>query len=107
MPYTITPDMLSATTDLEIAFGTTRLLPKIEDIPDEFKASNTYTKLVESLFFTGKPTDGNVAFIPPFDDASAIHLARTVNAHLRSFEPKHEHKIAGVAYMISKVTQLS
>lgn len=88
----------ASVTDIECAFGTTKYLPKIEDIPEEFfKRNNLYVRLFNDIFFKGvsdlqfKPAEG-------FDNA-AVH--RLIVAHSRSFEPKHEHKESGVAYMMS------
>ncbi len=30
-------------------------------------------------------------------------VVRTVRAHLASFEPQHQHKIAGVAFLLSQM----
>ncbi len=99
--YTLTPADLSSTTDAECAFGTTRLLPAWEEIPDEFKRGNQYTRLASAIFFGSDLPGGECFFLEHFEDAGK-DLDRTVRAHLRSFAPKHEHKIAGVGYLISK-----
>ena len=98
-PYTITKDDLESITDAEVAFSTTRLLPEWDQIPDEFKTSqgNKYTKLASDIFFGNELTgeiDLNEGIEPEL-------LSRAVRAHLSSFQPKHEHKISGVAYMVS------
>jgi hypothetical protein len=74
-----------------------RLLPDMEDIPAEFKhRSNPWSQLVSRWFFRGLtgrfvPRDG-------IDGTAALRHVKTV---LGSFEPKHEHKEAGVAYLLS------
>ena len=89
-------------TDVEIAFGTTKLLPPFDAVPDEFKRGNDYTKLLDSLYAGQAVPDGEIVFREGFDDADAPALMhRVVMAHLRSFEPKHEHKIAGLGYLLS------
>jgi len=100
--YTLTLADLSSTTDVECVFGTTRLLPPWDEIPDAFKRGNQYTRLASAIFFESDLPDGECFFVENFEDASK-DLDRTVRAHLRSFAPKHEHKIAGVGYLISKV----
>lgn len=40
-------------------------------------------------------------FLPGFEE-SATALNQAVRANLTSYGPKHEHKIAGVGYLISK-----
>lgn len=87
--------------DLELVFGGNmkKLLPPIDDIPKEFHEGNTkWNKVVNDWFFNGlkkckwTPKEG-------IDTQEAIkHIA----AIMGSFEPKHEHKIAGCAYLLSE-----
>lgn len=100
--YVLTPADLASITDPEKAFGTMRLLPVWTAIPEEFKRGNLYTKLAESIFYGTALPDGEIEFLPGFE-LSAGDLNTCVRVHLQSFGPKHEHKIAGVGYMISKV----
>lgn len=104
MSYTLNASDLASITDIEVAFGTTRLLPKLEDIPEEFSKGNLYTELAEAIFY-GHPLP--CCEIEMKEGVDPCLLKRTVRAHLCSFEPKHEHKIAGVGYMISRVATLS
>ncbi len=74
------------------------LLPPWDEIPDEFKRSrNTWVEFqAEWMFFgLGKPEfrlrDG-------IDGDLAVRHLSTIQ---RSFEPKHEHKEAAVAYLAS------
>lgn len=109
MPYTMTRADLGSITDPEMAFSTERLLPTWEDIPEEFKkdSGNLYVKLVSALFYGGELPNCGMEFLPDFDDEKApADLNKCVRAHLQSFAPKHEHKIAGVAYMVSCVCTL-
>ncbi|MDH0342020.1 hypothetical protein [Chromobacterium haemolyticum] len=105
MPYTLTPADLASITGPEMAFSTERLLPAWDDIPDEFKKGNDYTALVEALFYGTNLPDCGMEFLPGFEE-SAADLNKCVRAHLQSFGPKHEHKIAGVGYMVSLVCVL-
>ena len=100
--FNLKRESLNAITDVEIAFGTTKLLPPYDAVPDEFKRGNDYR-----LFADQPPPDGEIVFREGFDvaDAPAL-LNRVVRAHLRSFEPKHEHKIAGLGYLISRVCEV-
>lgn len=109
MPYTLSRADLGSITDPEVAFSTERLLPRWEDIPEEFKKDrgNLYIKLVSALFYGSKLPDCGMEFLPEFEDEQApADLNKCVSAHLQSFAPKHEHKIAGVAYMVSCVCVL-
>lgn len=86
-------------TDDDISFGRIKgLLPAYTDIPDEFKRQrNKWVQLVDQWFFAGLdgyrliPKDG-------IDKREALRHAGTV---MRSWELKHEHKTAGVAYLLS------
>ena len=78
------------------------LLPPVEDIPKEFFAENKWTRLAD-LCFAGSPPPGVLVtpkahFESPHDYAPVV---RQLKACLGSFDPKHEHKIAGVAYLMS------
>lgn len=99
--YALTLEDLTSITDPEHAFGTTRLLPPWEEIPDEFKRGNQYTRLATAIFFGNDLPDGECTFLDGFEGGGPA-LNRAVRAHLRSFAPNHEHKIAGVGYLISK-----
>ena len=41
--FSLNAQALMGITDLELAFGTTKLLPDYEQVPDEFKNGNVYT----------------------------------------------------------------
>ena len=103
---TITPTRVDAEpiTDLELAFGTTRLLPPPEAIPEAFWRGNAYTQLAEALFYGAPLAPLLIEFKPGFD---ADQMRRIVRSHLASFEPKHEHKIAGVGYLMSLMAVLT
>lgn len=98
--YTIMPADLDAITDVEVAFGTTKLLPKMEQIPADFKERGDdliYFQIVNSLFCGTPLPKGNVVFNEGFEQGKVVRAAR---AHIASWEPKHEHKTIGVAYML-------
>lgn len=100
-PWSLTQADLDVTTDLEYAFATTRCLPPKEIIPKEFWdgfGANVYVRLADTLFTGDAPPAGDIEFNEGF---TGNNLMKFLIAHLRSFEPQHEHKIAGLAYMIS------
>lgn len=86
--------------DLDAAFppdvsGT--LLPDFKSLPDEFMKwhTNPWCDTVEQLFFNGGD-------MPPLKDGISKAMAvRHLSTVLRSFEPQHEHKIAGAGYLLS------
>jgi hypothetical protein len=88
-------------TDIDVAFPASALdwMPPMEEIPDEFKdRSNEWCKIASSWFFFGLPK--NVKFYPRegVDPAKAV---RAIQATLGSYAPRHQHKEAAVAYMLS------
>jgi hypothetical protein len=79
------------------------LLPKRHQIPEEFdwtKADKSeWVEIVERWFFKGLPEGTKVIPKEGIDTTKAVaHLSYV----MRSFEPKHEHKIEGVAYLMSQ-----
>lgn len=86
--------------DVMLAFPaivTGKLLPPVEDIPKEFINGNRWTELV-NRHFAGLPVTASLSCKDGVDYTAAL---RQVSACMASFEPKHEHKIAGVAYLMS------
>ncbi|ASN68815.1 hypothetical protein 7AX3_73 [uncultured Caudovirales phage] len=89
-------------TQLDIAFGgkAMKILPAYSSIPSEFKKdSNKWSQLVSKWFFGGL----NKSEWPKAKDGINWNLAMlNIQACLSCFEPKHEHKIAGAAYLASQ-----
>jgi len=87
--------------DLTAAFPANvigRLMPTWEEIPDEFKQfKNPWVQLAERWFYQGLTGD-EFRVKEGIDYAMAV---RHLGVVLRSFQPKQEHKIAAVAYLMS------
>jgi hypothetical protein len=86
---------------IDLCFGgdMKKLLPAWKDIPDEFKDGNSkWNKVVSDWFFRGLK---NVKWTPKPGINSSKAVAH-INAIMSSFEPKHEHKEAGCAYLLSE-----
>ena len=84
-------------TDVDMTFGNIeKLMPPMRDIPDDLP--QWATKLCDDWFYCGlkslelTPKDG-------IDKQTAMRHIRTI---LGSFAPKHEHKTAAVAYLLSQ-----
>ena len=98
------PDLTGA----DVAFGGIKHMPKYEDVPANFKKSyDPHCKAVASWFFSGAKgapngltIDGVTFTAKPGVDANKA--LRAIKAVLGSFEPKHEHKEAACAYMLSE-----
>lgn len=93
----------SAVTAPELAFGgdMQKLLPPLADIPVEFKDRGNGTKwnaIQRKWFFEGLPA--GTRFVPKegVDEQAAL---RHLGAIQRSWAPKHEHKEAGVSWLMS------
>jgi len=85
--------------DAELVFGTTKLLPKRSEVPEEFDfmGSSKWNKLFTDIFFVGlEDLD-----VTPKEGVDADAALLCIKAHMSSWEPKHEEKEAGVAYMMS------
>ena len=87
---------------LATAFGGNmqQLLPAWGEIPDEFKRHNgtPWNKVQMTWFFKGLPEETEYDVKEGIDLTKAL---RHLGAIQRSWEPKHEHKEAGVAYLMS------
>lgn len=87
--------------DIEMAFGgeVNKLLPPYEAIPEQFKRfqGTKWNRLFSAWFFRGLES---YCLLPKegIDESAALRHIRAVMA---SWEPKHEHKEAGVAYLFS------
>lgn len=86
-------------TGVDVAFGGSvqKLMPSYEAIPDEFKRGNNYWCQWQSKWFY----EGLDGVPKPKDGVDGKKAMRHLAAVQRSFEPKHEHKSAAVAYLAS------
>jgi hypothetical protein len=111
-PWGITQADIDATTPLEEGFATTRCLPPEDIIPEPFwgwykgSTGNLYFFMADALFCGSTMPVAYVTWNDGFrEDGEA--LMKWIMAHMRSFTPSHEHKIAGIAYMISQAVTLT
>jgi hypothetical protein len=92
--------------DLEMAFpaDVEKLMPAWEEIPREFKYSfavrgmNRWADIASDLFFHGLKG----ATFTPKPGIDTTKALRHIKAILGSFAPRHEHKEAAVAYLLSE-----
>lgn len=88
-------------TDLDIAFAGNvigKVLPPRSEIPEEYrKSSNPACQLAATWFFSGLKD----ATFAARDGISTTMAMRQIKACLGSFEPQHEDKEAGVAYLLA------
>jgi hypothetical protein len=87
--------------DTALAFGgdMKELLPPISEIPEEFHDfRNPWSQFQSHWFYRGLPATTQVE---PHEDIDLNQAFRHLQAIQKSFEPEHEHKTAGVAYLAS------
>lgn len=89
----------TAVDDLTLAFpaGVMGLMPAYADIPDEFKRSRGQWQDWQGQWFFR----GLQSYPEPKDGIDVKQAMRHLAAIQGSYEPKHEHKEAGVAYLAS------
>jgi hypothetical protein len=99
--------------DADAVFGNISLMPKFETLPAPFKCWNDqpYCNAVSQWFFNGAKRDGNAIVIDGkrYVARLGVDTSKAINAIgcvLRSFAPKHEHKIAACGYMLSEWFEL-
>lgn len=90
-------------TTLDMAFGTAalQLMPPMSAIPEEFKRHDgtKWNRFQAAWFFKGlRSTD----VVTPRADVPASLAWRHLKAIQSSWEPKHEHKEAAVAWLASR-----
>lgn len=86
--------------DLNAALGTKvkALMPPYEEIPKEFKSSsNPWDRFFSDWFFGGIELVDAI----PMEGIDKKKALRHLGTICKSFEPKHEHKAAAVAYLAS------
>lgn len=101
--YTFSPADLASVTLDEVIYGTERLLPAWDAIPADFKnKSNPLNAFVRALAFGTDAPDGNVVYKAGYStedvEVQVLHLIR---AHVICENPTIEHRIAGIAFMLS------
>jgi hypothetical protein len=70
-----------------------------EDIPEEFRQRRTkWNDIFNTMFYQGLPGKTQIY---PKQGINAGHALLHIRAIAISFEPKHEHKEACVAYLFS------
>ena len=108
MEYQLTRADLDTITEPEVMFGTVKLLPDYDLVPQAFKDGNVYTRIVDCMFYGRPMPEAEVIFKPGFDDdESSAQMLRALRAHLCSFQPKHEHKIAGLGFLIAQICDIT
>jgi len=86
-------------TQADVIFGNIKHMPSYDSVPDEFKKGhNPYCRMVSKWFYSGLNSD-DLIVKEGIDKTKALAALRAI---IGSFEPKHEHKEAGAAYLMSQ-----
>lgn len=87
--------------DVDAIFPTDTCLPPWETLDEEYQRnSHPCCKIASTLFFNGgRLEDFGLTPKAGVDKGKAI---RALGVCLGSFEPKHEHKIAGVGFLLNE-----
>jgi hypothetical protein len=92
-PVAISDVMLAFPADVE------GVMPPWEEIPEEFRrGSNEWTKLADYWFACGLAGTTQFYLKEGIDGETAVRHLRAI---LGSFQPRHEHKMAAVAWLCS------
>ena len=77
------------------------LMPKLSEIPEDFvRGHSEWNRFVSHWFFRGDPfAVWDLHTNPEVDPNLAFRHLSTI---MKSFQPKHEHKEAAVAYLASR-----
>lgn len=77
-------------------------LPPFAEIPAPFREwHNQWGRLIARWFFEGPDMEWIERLVPATPDINKDDALRALQSLLGSFEPKHEHKMAGAAYLAS------
>lgn len=88
-------------TNMDLTFGNIKHMPKYADLPIEFQDWHHHPacKFVSTWFMSGVKVED---FPPPREGVDARKARAALAAILRSWEPKHEHKIAGAGFLANE-----
>jgi hypothetical protein len=90
---------------VDMAFGGNMadLMPDVTTIPPEFNmmSRNRWVQLVDGWFFNGLTVEA-IEALEPKEGIDGNAALGHVMAIMRSFEPKHEDKIAACAYLMGR-----
>lgn len=90
-------------TPIESAFGCIKHLPLMAEIPEKFKTfdATPQNKFIGKWFFKGLRQEDVAELIPKVgvDKQKAL---KAIAAIMRSYEPQHEHKEAGCAFLLAE-----
>lgn len=90
---------------VDVAFDNIDHMPEFATLPEAFQrghyGAEPHCAFIDHWFFCGRTAEDIARLVakPGVDRLKAI---RAIGAIMRSFEPKHEHKIAACGYLLSQ-----
>src|SRR6266704_1454992 len=98
--------------EVDAVFGNIGHLPKWDDLPENFRREwggdrNPYCKAISDWFYGAAAREKNVLTVKGVkftakEGVDAAKAFRALKAVIGSWEPRHEHKIAGAGFLISE-----
>jgi len=92
-------------TKLKLSFWPSiKYLPSLEEIPEKFKGFNNgifQNELIEKWFFKGLKKD-DIDLLIPKAGVDKNNALIAIHVILISWEPSHEEKMAGAAFLLSE-----
>jgi hypothetical protein len=100
----LSPEVVANVSAIEVAFGGGhKYLPAMADIPEGIESTPFY-RLACDIFYEGKPSDKTPALVLKREyESVADKIPGLTRSILGSFQPKHEHKMAGMALLLSEM----
>jgi hypothetical protein len=100
MPQDFSKPMVVSNPEMAFSAIVSHLMPPMDSIPEDFQRFNgtKWNKIVGTWFAVGLPPSTRFVAKAGIDEDTAKRHLKTI---LGSFEPKHEHKEAAVAYLMS------
>jgi hypothetical protein len=93
------------TDGIDLEFGNITHLPPMDKIPEKFndRHDEIHCRFISRWFFSGfADAEKTVGKITPKEGIVQKEAIRAIGCIMRSWEPKHEHKIAGCGYLLSE-----
>ena len=94
--------LTQAQIDTPVEASTSQFLPPIKEVPKEFWQGNIYTQIIEAWYVGEKGPAALYDFNEGYTQ-DGKKIKAFLMCHLKDINPMYEHRIAGVAYMLSKV----
>jgi hypothetical protein len=107
MSYEVTKEQIRSITVAEVVLGTTRLLPRRQEIPARFWRPNPYSAVAQTTQLEQDVAAGHVLLRQGFIEGDAPAIKLCILAHMRAHGIDRGYQIAGIALMISRICEIA